>query len=342
MSFLVRQNETFKIVESSNYNYIFNKANGFLMRWGKTQKDDPDWSPWGPELLDCELSSGRCSGGCRFCYKENGPNHQQTKNMTLDQFKIILQKIPKTLTQIAFGLCDVNTNPDMWKIFEYTRSQGIIPNYTANGFGIDDKIAKDTADLCGAVAVSIVNKQTSLEAIQRFIENGCKQVNIHYMLSKQTYEKAFELVDEIKNIKGFQAIVFLQYKPKGRNKDKFNSVLNPILYRKLIDYCEINNVSYGFDSCSCWIFLTSIKDKPNIDQLKMLCEPCESGLFSSYINCDGIFFPCSFLEGEGEWKEGLDLIHCKDFIKDIWLHPRTVEWRKKLIDNQRRCPYYDI
>ena len=339
MSFIVKQSKDFKIFKSEQYNYIFNKHNGALARWGKNKDHDPDWCQFGPEIADIEISKGKCSGNCGFCYKGNGTN-QVAQNMTLDQFKTILSKLTDTLTQIAFGICDIDTNPNMWTMFEHARNNGIIPNYTCNGFNVTNEVAKRTAQLCGAVAVSIVDKLTSLSAICRFIDNGCKQVNIHYMLSKQTYERAFEIVNTIKDIKGFQAVVFLQYKPKGRNKDKYDSLLEPKDYRRLVDYCDENDVSYGFDSCSCHLYLQCIKDKQDYDKIRLFTEPCESSAFSLYANCDGIFFPCSFLEGEAEWNEGLDLLHCDNFIQDVWMHPKTVQWRNKLLNNKRMCPHY--
>jgi hypothetical protein len=339
MSFIIHRVGNIKTFQSKKYNYIFNDSNGVLARWGETRDDDPQWSPFGPELADIEISKGKCIG-CPFCYKGNGTD-QKITNMTLDQFKIILNKIgTDTLTQIAFGICDIDTNPDMWNIFEYSRKMGIIPNYTCNGFGITETIAKKTAELCGSVAVSIVNPTRTYEAIQMFVKNGCRQVNIHYMLSKQTFEQAFEVVNNVKNISGFQAIVFLQYKPKGRNKNNFDSLLDTNYYRKLIDHCDASGVNYGFDSCSCHLYMDSIKDKPNKKLIDILVEPCESSCFSTYINCEGIFFPCSFLEGEGEWKEGLNVLTCESFNKDIWMHPKTIAWRNKLLSVNRRCPYY--
>jgi len=43
--------------------------------------------------------------------------HLKDYNMSFDTFKILLDKLPKTLGQIAFG-CDATTesNPDVWKI----------------------------------------------------------------------------------------------------------------------------------------------------------------------------------------------------------------------------------
>lgn len=170
-------------------------------------------------------------------------------------------------------------------------------------------------------------------------------INIHYMLSVETYDKAFEIIDKISSdetLLNLNAIVFLQYKPKGKNAENYHSVLDVEKYKKLIEYCEKNNISYGFDSCSAHMFLNSIENRRDKNILKMMAEPCESGLFSSYVNCEGKFFVCSFAEGEKEWVEGIDVLGCNDFDKDVWNSKRILEWRKKLLLNNRNCPIYDL
>lgn len=55
-------------IRSEAYNFDFNPHTGFFARWGKTPKDDPAFSPFGPEILDLEISSGGdCLGNCPFC-----------------------------------------------------------------------------------------------------------------------------------------------------------------------------------------------------------------------------------------------------------------------------------
>ena len=62
----------------------------------------------------------------------------------------------------------------------------------------------------------------------------------------------------------------------------------------------------------------------------MYSESCESfGLFSAYINVFGDYFPCSFAENEKGWENGLSVLRCNDFLKEIWFHPTTMEWRQK-------------
>ena len=68
-------------------------------------------------------------------------------------------------------------------------------------------------------------------------------------------------------------------------------------------------------------------------------EPCESGLFSSYINCYGKFVYCSFAEGI---EKEIDVLDCYDFLEDVWNSDQVIEWRKNLIENKRNCPIYDL
>jgi len=333
-----------KFLMSPDYKYVFNKKTGFFARWGKTKEDDPQWSPFGPEILDLEIStSATCSGRCKFCYKKNAAG-QENHNMTFDEFVSIFEKFPKTLTQIAYGICDIDTNPDFFRMMEYAKEHGVIPNYTCNGHKITTEIAKKTSEICGAVAVSLVTKESSYNAIKMFTDAGMTQCNIHYMLSEETYDSAFEVVDEIAadpRLAKLNAIVFLQYKPKNKEAD-FHSCVNPDRYSKLMKYCEERNVNYGFDSCSGPTFMGIIEGREDQERLAMMAEPCESGLFSSYVNCKGSFFVCSFAEGEDTWKDGLNVLECDDFMKDIWYNERLIKWRSRLLANNRECPIYDL
>lgn len=108
------------------------------------------------------------------CYKGNGGN-APVHNLSFDEFKIILDKMPPLLTQIAFGIMNISTNPDFFKMMEYSRERGIIPNYTCHGLDVTDEYAKRTSELCGAVAVSVYNKEKSYDSIKKFTDNSLKQ-----------------------------------------------------------------------------------------------------------------------------------------------------------------------
>jgi len=229
-------------------------------------------------------------------------------------------------------------------MMKYSRENGIVPNYTCNGFGITDEIAKNTASMCGAVAISIVDKESSYNAIKKFTDAGMDQVNIHYMLSNETYDKAFEIIKDISTdsrLEKFNAIVFLAYKPKGGNKDAFSTIKDVEKYKKLVKYCEEKKVNYGMDSCSAGMYLATIQDRENKKELSQVIESCESSIFSGYINWKGEYFHCSFSEGEGIWKEGLDVLNCENFTRDIWNNEKTLKVRQALINSTKSNPYKD-
>ena len=52
-----------------------------------------------------------------------------------EEFKTIFHKVneKRVLTQIAFGIMNISTNPDFFKMMEYTKERGVIPNFTCHG-----------------------------------------------------------------------------------------------------------------------------------------------------------------------------------------------------------------
>ena len=332
---------TYKIrgYKSPSYNWVFDKQNGFFARWGKTMEDDPDYSPIGPELLDIEIST-ICHRGCPHCYKGNTI---EGKNMSFKTFKKMFKKFPKNLNQIAFGIGDIDGNPDLWKIMKYCRKNGVIPNITINGFRFTDEHARKLADVCGAVAVSHYSDESCFNAVDKLTKAGLKQVNIHKLVAMETFKSCLNLFMIINGghnkLEGLNAVVLLGLKQKGRGIQ-----YNPLDYdnfKTLIDYGMSLKIPLGFDSCSAHKFLKAIKDHRDYEEIEKLVEPCESSCFSYYINVDCEAFPCSFLEGI-EGCEGIDVLNCKDFLNDLWNSRPVMNFRDALIENSRQCLYYDI
>lgn len=359
MKGIVHENEKHKLFRSPEYNFNLDKKTGEFARWGKTLEDDPEFSPYGPEILDLEISTSvrpeerhlypedrlvfdeGCLGQCGFCYKSNGK--YPTYNMNLDEFKTIVHKLPKTVGQIAFGILNIGTNPDFFPMMEYLNEVGIKPNFTCHGLDVTEEYAKRTAELCGAVAVSVYNKNKSYDTVKKFTDAGMNQVNFHYMISQETYDRVFEIMDDMcrdSRLKNMNAIVFLSLKQKGGGKD-FNT-LSDGQYQKIIKYALDRGIRFGFDSCGAHRFLAAVKDHPNYKHFETMAEPCESSCFSSYINARGEYFACSFTEGHKSFPEGINVLESDDFMKDVWYGEATTGFRDKLLNNKRHCPLYKI
>jgi hypothetical protein len=283
------------------------------------------------------------------CYKGNKKGDPTKSNhMSLETFKIIFSKFPKTITQIAFGITSIGAHPELFGIFKHCRDNDVIPNVTINGADpLTDEQIEQLRDFCGAMAISInrYNKEKGFDLINRVITKGCQQINIHYVISKETIEFAYEVCKGIKEdprLKELNAIVFLGLKPKERGQNL--SILPVYEYITLVEYCLENSIRFGFDSCSAPRFDKAVGLNQSLDEAKkkalLSCsERCESGLFSAYIDSSGKYWHCSFGEGR-EDSYGIDVTKVNDFTNDVWLSPPMIEWRNKLYNLNRECPLY--
>jgi len=365
MKFIIKESDKKKAVISEKYNYTFDKETGEFYRWGKTTKteDDPIMAP-SPEIADIEITTS-CDNNCEYCYKANNPNG---KNMSYETFTNIIDKLLPILNQVALGVdAKCEANPDTFRMMEYCRSKGVIPNLTVAN--ISEETAQKITLLAGACAVSYHgDKDKCFNSIDRLSKAGLKVVNMHYVISQETYFDVFNILDDIKSdprLKNMTAIVFLALKKKGRGID--HQIITQHQMNNIINYATEKNIGIGFDSCGTLKYLESIKDDLDYDAKRIYVEDCESTLFSSYFDTDGIFYPCSFSEGhthkvidnssiklaykviDHNWTKGIPMTKDTDFLKDVWHHEKTIQFRKALLNtkknnshNCRECPYFEI
>ena len=356
MDYYISDGMNVKIIEGKDFNHYFRKSDGLSLTWGKTKDDDPEFSPVGPLIADIEIVKG-CRGirnkdgirkVCPFCYKSNEPN--DVDYMTFDNFKQILDKLPKSLGQIAFGVdAEANLNPDLEKILRYCREKYIIPNITIAD--TDDNTTKMLAELCGAIAVSYYpfqNKDICYNLIEKLTKkHGMKQVNIHCLVSAEMENSIYELIEDIKTdrrLKYLNAVVFLSLKTKGRGDA--HKRLSDEKYNDLVETLIESSIPFGFDSCSAFRFLNAIKHLPHLyEEYKTFAEPCESTRMSLYINEKCEFYPCSFTEKTGNWEKGINLLEIDDFLKDVWYNKNVKNTRKQIISCNKcskNCFYYEV
>ena len=348
--------------KDGSFHLSFDYKTGLTVKFGHTLEEDPTHCPFGSEIADIEITT-KCPGirrddglrmPCPWCYKSNTANGE---NMSFETFKHIfdLLNAKKTLTQIAFGAdASLESNPDVWKMFEYCREHMVVPNVTVADITLET--AKKIVSLCGAVAVSwypSINPDRCYDTVKLLLDESKKQnknmqVNIHALLSKETFPLFDELIYHYKKderLSGMNAIVILSLKQKGRG-EQFQIVKGEN-FERLIDEFFEEKIRFGMDSCSATKFLKYLKKHQELSDLETMVEPCESTLFSCYINYQGFYYPCSFMEGEGNWKSGIDLNTVKDFEKEVWNHEKVVAFRNFAIKKIKQhgcnsCSYYEV
>lgn len=173
------------------------------------------------------------------------------------------------------------------------------------------------------------------------------QVNIHAMLSAQTFDRVMETLQDYltdDRLKKMNAIVILSLKKRGRG-EKFDPV-TPEQFKQVVDFALTHNIPFGHDSCSAGKFRTAIENYPNYEAMLQAVEPCESTLFSQYINVEGKFYSCSFCENAPSFPEGVDVTTATNFIDGVWNHPMTIAWRNNLLAKRATgcwsCPVYEV
>jgi hypothetical protein len=328
-----------KELRSPRYNYTFDLSTGFFARWGEDESDDPAFSPFGPEILDIEITT-QCGGidgrVCPFCYKSNLP---VGRHMSFDMFKAILDKMPPTLTQVAFGAdATGQANPDIWRMMDYCRDRGVVPNITVSQ--ITPEIADKLATRCGAVSVSRYdNPDVCYDAVKMLTDRGLTQCNIHAMVSMETYDRTIETLNDTlwdSRLAKLNAIVLLSLKPFGRGA-AYHRVPQE-LFDDIVAFALANNIRFGCDSCSAAKLMAAIKDEKLRAEIASSVEPCESfGLFSAYVDVYGFYYPCSFCPGTRDWEHGQSVLACRSFVDEIWNGAKIAAFRNKSIMCGREC-----
>ena len=394
----IKDTENYKALKSEDYNFFFNKKDGFFVRFGKgtprkkgdkTTKQELDlyvlWcNIWGekfepmqflgdlntdgsetlslPEILDFEVST-KCAGPqikddfgnykkaspCKFCYKSN---NNKGKYMSTEDFTTVIEKFPTSLCQVALGIGNVD-QPNLFDLMDVCLDRGIKPNLTINGDRMTKEIFDGLSERCGAIACSYYDKDLTFNAVYELATiRKMKQINIHFFLSEETFEKGVQLIEDAKTdprMKDLNAIVFLSAKLRGNAKKNDFHILSQEKYNIIAKKALESGVSVGMDSCSAQKTLLAYKDLPNYKQIEQSVEPCESTLYSTYINSDGDFYPCSFAEGieyaPGDWQNGISVLECNDFLKDVWFNNKTKTFSNEVIKCRecgKSCAIFEI
>lgn len=348
----VWESPEWKIVgnETRTYNEFFSKSDGFTCKFGKDATDDPEWCHLGPDIADIEVVAGKCpkinGRNCAFCYKNNGGDVAHC--MTFEQFKELLDFFPRNLCQIAFGITGYYTNPDFGRMLEYTRSAGVVPNYTTNGVDIDDAAISHTLANCGRVAVSCYDgaKDICYGAMKRFggaAEKAGRKFpcNIHVVLSKATFPHVMSVLQDASDgkIPNLGAVVVLRMKPVGR-ASSLDCEIPLDMYRKIVRFCLENDVRFGFDSCGAKRVADVLVEMGRTDLLNCV-ETCEASKFSFYANWKREYWNCSFCENNRAIMNAISPLSYKSF-QEFWtsLELDAVRFPKNPVCAS--CPWYSL
>jgi len=206
---------------------------------------------------------------------------------------IIRQAAQMGVLQVALGGGNPNQHPDFCRLLELARRQyAVVPSYTTNGRGLTPAIIETSAKFCGAVAVSAYHPYRELKsALQALVRAGVR-ANVHFVLDADSIATAVHwLRDPPGFLAGINAVVFLNYKPVGRQHTQAVLARSSRLkeFFSLVQEAK-TPFRLGFDSCMVSGLASYTTFEP------YFYDACEAARFSMFISESMRMFPCSFME----------------------------------------------
>ena len=316
---------------SLGYTSFFDADSGFFARVPDRDRPEPFWSPHGPELMDISITNW-CDMGCPFCYKSST---RRGHHMRLDDYKSVIDQAAQMGTfQVALGGGNPNQHPDFIEMLEYTRSKGIVPNYTTNGRGLTSEILDATKRTCGAVAVSAYAPYLETEEAIRTLTGKGVKTNVHFILDAFSIETAIDwLQDPPDFLLPVNALIFLNYKPSGRKVYEERLLRHSDKLDRFFELATspIRGLKVGFDACCVSGLFARTNANTN------LVDACDAGRFSLYVSEDMRVYPCSFQAAlaPGDQLDGKNTLH------DIWVHSENVKSFRSYFASDRcgGCPH---
>ena len=290
---------------------MFNPNSGFFARIEDVGAPEPFWAEHGPELLDIAITNW-CDRGCMFCYRKSDETGRHMR--VEDYVQLIRQAQAMHAFQVALGGGNPNQHPDFGEILRLTREDcGIVPNYTTNGRGLTHGVLEATRRYCGAVAVSAYSPyRETADAVEKLSACGIT-TNVHFILSSHSIDTAIAwLRDPPAFLARANALVFLNYKPVGRDADdRLLANRSPRLTQFFRLATTVRHPwRIGFDSCS----IAGLARFGHAHEVSL--EGCDAGRFSLFVSEDLRVYPCSFMVEAGY--EGVSLLG--KTLREIWQH----------------------
>lgn len=322
-----------KQFKNDKYAVLFNTKSGVEITTGINGYEDPFVTEM-PTLLDIGVM-GTCLHKCSFCYQ----GHKDRPNMTLENFKRIIDEAAYHTNQVALGgHGDPNQHPDFGKMIEYCRKMNVVPNYTTSGINLSDEHI-EISKMCGAVAISDYERNYTYIAIRKFIDAGIK-TNIHQIYSRESHIKCIGIIQgHIPDVwafdhLGLNAVIFLLFKPQGAGKNlKYLIPTKAQLTTMGLNiFKPQSRFKIGMDSC---LVNHVLANGDPTELQKMSVDTCEAARMSAYITPDMKFMPCSFAD-EDSFSTPIT-----EGLKPIWDESEPFKkFREHLTQNNASCPLF--
>ena len=272
--------------------------------------DSPLWNT-GSDQLSAPVTAhlaitNRCPMGCRTCYNRSG--EEMLDELSTEELKKVLDELARMqVFTVAFGGGEPLAHPDIFELARYTRTLGMPPTMTTNGFYINYRTAWQ-ARVFSHVHVSIDGVGDVYRAVRgvdgfshakraiKLLRRCGVSVGVNVVVCRANYDYLEELVQFIVE-QGVDDIIFLRLKPGGRAREFYlNQRLTLVQRIGLFTRLERFSREYGIQchvDCAMMPFI--YYHEPQEEILRKYCgEGCVAAQEIIEINSSGTVRACSF------------------------------------------------
>ncbi|OGY53742.1 MAG: hypothetical protein A3A24_00160 [Candidatus Buchananbacteria bacterium RIFCSPLOWO2_01_FULL_46_12] len=257
-----------------------------------------------PVLVDFQIT-GKCNLACPHCYAQAS---SQGRHVPLKDIILVLEQCRQAgVLEVALGGGEPTIHPDFAKILKIATKKGLVVNLATNGKTMTKSLARQLANYCGAVALSLefINAEFKkrrgydfakfLNSVKLIKDSGLRLV-FQITVSAQNLDKLESIVKFLSPYQPY-GVVFLTYKPVGRG-EFFDSPLFNIKSRRILarlNQCfkilQQHQVKIGYDCC-LGNLITGI-DRETGGEIYGCSALRESVAVDTGLNV----LPCSFIKG---------------------------------------------
>lgn len=299
--------------------------------------------------------SGFCNAKCFYCPHTVYREKWLGRNLTLEEFKVLLPYFKKTKLIYLQGWGEPLCHPNIFEMIKLAKEQGTMVGFTTNGNLIDEKIAEKLVELeldyialslTGITTNNFLREGTSAEKILNAIEiiNQLKKklkktkpkVNIAYMLLRSNEQELETLPTFLSNRGVAEVIVsFLDFIPREELKKELLEISENGIpqfeerLRAIIKTAQELNLKIIFNF-------------PHPKVRRKICP--ENPVKSLFINSLGYVSPCVFTGVPTNLESNVYFGNIKnEELYDIWNKREYQEFREKHTSSTQpfpcdRCP----
>lgn len=291
----------------------------------------------------------RCPLGCRTCYNASGVT--RSDELSTAEAKAVLDTLARMgVFTVAFGGGEPLARPDIFELARYTRTRGLTPTMTTNGYYVDAEIARRCC-VFAHIHVSLDGVGETYRAVRgvdafhhadraiRLLRRQRIPVGVNCVVSRANFDHLDDLAHYLRRV-GVRDIIFLRLKPVGHAATDYEQArLTPEQTRTFFPHFARLVRRYRLRAhvdCAMMPFL--YYHHPDRERLRFTCgEGCNAGNEIVEISPNGQVRGCSFAAGSAG-----DARHLLESWNTAPHFGRFRAWSQLTAEPCRSCRYLDL